>query len=108
MYKQLRFLTTMLLLAVCCGTWADQIEFNFEDESAHRTSGSNSYGSTPNVYSQNDVNISLTYADAVTSGSPLVGSANVMGRIAKNTTNSPVILIGPINNNSSLKFQYTA
>ena len=23
MYKQLRFLTTMLLLAVCCGTWAD-------------------------------------------------------------------------------------
>ena len=88
----------MLLLAVCCGTWADQIEFDFEDESAHRTSGSNSYGSTPNVYSENDVNISLTYADAVTSGSPLAGSANVMGRIAKNTTNSPVILIGPINN----------
>ena len=25
MYKQLRFLTTMLLLAVCCGTWADPV-----------------------------------------------------------------------------------
>ena len=25
MYKQLRFLTTMLLLAVCCGTWAQEV-----------------------------------------------------------------------------------
>ena len=73
----------------------ETLTFDFEDNSAHRTEGSNSYTST-NTYSENGVDISLTYADAVTSGSPLSGSANVMGRIAKNTTNSPVILIGPI------------
>lgn len=72
------------------------ITFDFEDESAHRTSGNNSYSSTPNTYSENGVDITLTYADAVTSGTPLAGSANVIGRIARNTTNSPVVLLGPI------------
>lgn len=72
------------------------ITFDFEDESAHRTSGNNSYSSSPNTYSENGVDITLTYADAVTSGTPLAGSANVIGRIARNTTNSPVVLLGPI------------
>ena len=73
------------------------ITFDFEDDSAHRTSGNNSYSNTENTYSENDVSISLTYADAVTTGSPLNGSANVLGRIAKNTTNSPIVTIGAIN-----------
>lgn len=72
--------------------------FDFEDEGAHRASGSNSY--TENEYVENGTTISLTYADAVTSGSPLNGSANVLGRVAKNTTNSPVVLIGPIANSN--------
>ena len=72
----------------------ETITFDFEDESAHRTDNNNSYGA--NSYSENGATISLTYADAITSGAPLAGSANVMGRVAKNTTNSPVILIGAI------------
>lgn len=70
--------------------------FDFEDDSAHRTSGSNSYSSTPNQYAQNGVDIVLTYADSVTSGTPLSGSANVLGRVAKNTTNSPSLVFGPM------------
>ena len=31
--------------------------FDFEDDSAHRTSGNNSYSSTPNQYAQNGVDI---------------------------------------------------
>ena len=78
--------------------WAQEtITFDFEDESAHRTSGSNSYTST-NTYTENGTNISLDYADAVTTGTPLSGSANVLARIAKNTTNSPTVIIGPIDN----------
>ena len=69
--------------------------FDFEDNDAHRTSGSNSYTGTNN-YSENGSNIVLTYADSVTSGTPLNGSANVMARVAKNTTNSPSVVIGPI------------
>lgn len=73
----------------------ETLVFDFEDNDAHRTSGSNSYSST-NSYSENGVDIELTYADAVTSGTPISGIANVMGRVAKNTTNRPVVLIGPI------------
>lgn len=68
--------------------------FDFEEDSAHRTSGNNSF--TSNTYSENGVTISLTYADAVTSGNPISGTANMMGRVAKNTTNSPSMIIGPI------------
>ncbi len=101
----------MTFLATPQGVWG-QVEddptliFDFEDETAHRTSGNNSY--TSNMYTENDVNIELTYADAVTSGTPLDGSANVIGRVAKKTTNSPVILIGPINieNRSVKKIEY--
>ena len=77
------------------GQTSSTMTFDFEDNTAHRTSGQNNY-STGNTYTENSVTISLTYADAVTTGSPLTGSANVLGRIAKKTTNSPVILIGPI------------
>ena len=68
--------------------------FDFEEDSAHRTSGNNSF--TSNTYSENGVTISLTYADAVTSGNPISGTANMMGRVAKNATNSPSMIIGPI------------
>ena len=60
----------------------------FEEDAAHRTSGNNSYTSL-NTYTVSGVEWDLMYADAVTSGSPLDGSANVMARVAKNTTNSP-------------------
>ena len=76
--------------------WAEEITFDFEDSSAHRTGGNNSYTETTNSYTENGASISLTYADAVTSGSPLNGNANVLGRIAKSTKNSPVVLLGPI------------
>lgn len=63
---------------------------DFEGETEHRTSGTNSY--TSNTYTVSGVKWELKYADAVTSGSPLAGNANVMCRIAKNTTNKPYIL----------------
>lgn len=68
--------------------------FDFEDSSAHRTSGNNSYST--NSYSQGGVDISLTYADSVTTGTPISGTANVMARVAKNTTNSPLVVLGPM------------
>lgn len=71
------------------------MSFDFEDETAHRTSGNNNY-SSPNSYTENSVDINLNYADSVTSGTPLGGSANVLARVAKNTTNSPTITIGPM------------
>ena len=70
--------------------------FDFEDSTAHRTSGSNSYSSTANTYSENGVDIVATYADSVTSGTPLAGSANITARVGKNTKNSPSIVLGPM------------
>ena len=87
----------LAFLAVPLGMRGQTLVFDFEEESAHRTSGNNSYGNTANTYSENEVTITLTYADAVTSGTPISGTANMMGRIAKNTTNSPIMVIGPIN-----------
>ena len=90
---------TLLLLFVLVGggsiAVADELKFDFEDETAHRTSGTNFYSGS-NSYWENDVEISLLYADAVTSGSPLSGTANAQGRVAKGSKNSPVVLIGPI------------
>ncbi len=63
---------------------------DFEGETEHRTSGNNSF--TSNTYTVSGVKWELKYADAVTTGGPLSGSANVMSRIAKNTTNKPYIL----------------
>lgn len=70
--------------------------FDFEDESAHRTSGTNNYSEAGNTYSENGATIQTSFADSVTSGTPLSGSANILGRVAKNTTNSPSVIIGPI------------
>ena len=65
---------------------------NFEENTGHRTSGTNSY--TSNSYTTGDVKWSLTYADAVTSGSPIGGTAHVICRVAKNTTNKPIVTSG--------------
>lgn len=72
------------------------LTFDFEDSTAHRASGNNSYTATGNTYEENSVDIALTYADSVTSGTPLNGSANVLARVAKNSTNSPTIIVGPM------------
>ncbi len=77
------------------GDTSGSLVFDFEDNGAHRANTSNSYTGT-NTYNQHGATITLNYADAVTTGSPLSGSANVLGRIAKNTTNSPTVIIGPI------------
>ena len=77
------------------GDTSGSLVFDFEDDGAHRANTSNSYTGT-NTYNQHGATITLNYADAVTTGSPLSGSANVLGRIAKNTTNSPTVIIGPI------------
>lgn len=55
--------------------------------------GSGEYTSSPS-YGNNEYTVSgktwtLSYADIVSTGSPLDGTANIQGRIAKNTTNSP-------------------
>ena len=95
--KQHLLNSLILLFALIAGTatsWAKDITFDFEDESAHRTEGNNSY--SENSYTENGVTISLTYADAVTSGTPLAGTANVVGRIAKKEKNSPVVKVGAI------------
>lgn len=69
------------------------ITFDFEADGAHRASGSNAYSN--NSYSQNGADISMTYFDAI-SNSTISGSYLARGRVAKNTTNSPVLIIGPI------------
>ena len=55
--------------------------------------GSGEYTSSPsydsNNYTVSGVKWALSYADIVSTGSPLDGTANIQGRIAKNTTNSP-------------------
>ena len=85
----------------------DNITFDFEDDGAHRSNTSNNYTSQ-NTYSENGATITLMYADAVTTGTPLNGSANILGRIAKNTTNSPTIHIGSIDitNKTITKIEY--
>ena len=66
---------------------------NFEGDSEHRTSGSNSY--TSNSYTVSGVTWSLTKADCVTTGSPLAGSANIMCRV-KGTSNNGSVVTGDV------------
>lgn len=61
----------------------------FDNDGEHRANTQNSYTSTPNSYTVNGATWSLKYADCVTTGTPLSGSANIFARVAKNTTNSP-------------------
>lgn len=70
--------------------------FDFEDEGAHRASGNNSFPAAGNTYAENGVTITGTYNDVITTGTPLQGSANAQLRVAKNSTNSPTLVIGPM------------
>ena len=79
-------LFAMLALGVT-NAWAEGLYFEGFEEN-HRTSGSNSYTADAKTYGD----WTLTYADAVTSGSPLTGTAHVIMRVAKNTTNSPSLV----------------
>lgn len=63
---------------------------DFEGTTEHRTSGTNSF--TSNTYTVSGVKWQLKYADAVTTGKPLSGKANVMCRIKDGTNNKPYIL----------------
>ena len=74
---------------------------DFEANSAHHVyaqgTSDNDFTGTTHYYTQFSSNdISLTYADSTTSGSPLNDSAHIIARVAKNTTNSPVVILGPV------------
>ena len=76
------------MLALGVGNaWAETVYFEGFEEN-HRTSGNNSYAASAKTYGD----WTLTYADAVTTGSPLTGTAHVIMRVAKNTTNSPSLV----------------
>ena len=82
------FFALFAMLALGVGNaWAETVYFEGFEEN-HRTSGSNSYTATANTYGD----WTLTYADAVTSGSPWTGPAHVIIRVAKKTTNSPSLV----------------
>lgn len=71
--------------------WGEQLYFEgWEETGHHRSNGSNSY--TSNSYGD----WSLTYADAVSSGSPLTGSYHAILRVARNTKNSPSLISGAL------------
>ena len=65
---------------------------DFEGATEHNADPTKNNYSSKNTYTVSGVKWELMYADAVTSGSPLSGSAHVICRIAKNTTNKPYIL----------------
>ena len=46
MYKKLRLLTTMLLLAVCCGTWAEEVVYKTALFGSTHNEGNSSYTSS--------------------------------------------------------------
>ena len=72
---------------------------DFEGASEHRTEGNNSF--TENEYTVSGVLWSLEKADCVTSGGPLDGTANIMARIAKNTTNTASATTGNLVSSSN-------
>lgn len=73
------------------GTEAVVYEATFNNSGEYRSSGNNSYAVTEKTYLVSNVLWHLVYTDCVTSGSPLDGVANIMARVAKNTTNSPYV-----------------
>jgi uncharacterized repeat protein (TIGR02543 family) len=82
------FFALFAMLALGVGNaWAEGLYFEGFEEN-HRTSGNNSYTADAKTYGD----WTLTYADAATSGSPLTGTAHVIMRVAKNTTNSPSLV----------------
>ena len=67
----------------------------FDNDKEHRQSGStNSY--TNNTYTVSNATWTLTYADCTTTGTPLSGTAHIIARVAKNTTNSPTAVTSNI------------
>ncbi len=87
----------LFALVLSSNVWGETLVFNFEDDGAHRVSGNNSY--TSNTYIQHNCTIACTYFDCVSS-TKVSGSYNATGRVAKNTTNAPIIKIGPIDMNN--------
>ena len=82
------FFALFAMLALGVGNaWAEGLYFEGFEEN-HRTSGNNSYTADAKTYGD----WTLTYADAATSGTPLTGTAHVIMRVAKNTTNSPSLV----------------
>lgn len=73
------------------GTEAVVYEATFNNSGEYRSSGNNSYTVTEKKYLVSKVLWHLVYTDCVTSGGPLNGIANIMARVAKNTTNSPYV-----------------
>lgn len=47
-------------------------------------------------YPENNTAISLKYANSITTGTQITDTANVMGRVAAKSTNSPIVTIGPL------------
>ncbi len=84
---RLLFFVSILLMYNWGNARAEQLYFEGFEEN-HRVNGNNSYGKGPQIYGD----WSFSYADAVTSGNPLTGNAQALMRIAKNTTNSPIIV----------------
>lgn len=70
----------------------NSIIFDFQEDGAHTTN--NNYTIEHN-YTENNANINCMYFDCV-ANTDLGTTYNATGRIAKNTTNSPVLTIGPI------------
>lgn len=81
------FSIIMLLTLGVGNAWAETVYFEGFEEN-HRTSGNNSYTADAKTYGD----WTLTYADAATSGNPLTGTAHVIMRVARNTTNSPSLV----------------
>lgn len=73
-------------------TAAPYYKADFEGATEHRASGTTNDYSKKNTYTVSGVKWELMYADAVTTGTPLSGKANITCRIAKKTTNKPYIL----------------
>ena len=90
-------LICVLMLTLGVGNaWGDVLYTeDWEADGHHRSSGTNSY--TSNTYGD----WTLTFADAVNSGSPLAGSYHAILRVAKKTTNSPSLISGALLSSSA-------
>lgn len=73
-------------------TAAPYYKADFEGATEHRASGTSNDYTKKNTYTVSGVKWELMYADAVTTGTPLSGKANIMCRIAKDKTYKPYIL----------------
>ena len=98
MYKQLRFLTTMLLLAVCCGTWAEDYsewpcsttplttEGTKIDGITWKISSANTYSNPIRFYANTTITLTAD-ADVVDHITKVVFQASSTGNYVTNLTN---------------------